>query len=93
MVSHLQTLRQYLAGEQLTIFADHNSLHFLFKVSELSGRLIRWLLRLFEFIFDIKYKKNINNFKADAFYWLRTETEAVNATAGLDIRMFDARDA
>lgn len=37
----------------------------LMKVNDLSGRLIRWRLRLSEYDFEIKYKKGQNNAVAD----------------------------
>lgn len=82
-----------MAGEHFTVSTDHNSLHWLLNVLKPSGRLIRWCQRLSEFKFDIQYDKGVKNCLADALLRFRTDAEAVNATAELDIPMFDAHDA
>ena len=62
----LQTLRPYLLYERFTAYTDHNALRWLLNVSEPSGRLIRWRIRLSEFDFDVRYKKGICNQMDDA---------------------------
>ena len=48
-------------------------------ISDPSGRLIRWRLRLSEFDFEIKYKKGKANSQADALSRLLTEGETIDA--------------
>ena len=47
-------------------------------VTDPSGRLIRWMLRLSEFDFEIKYKNGKANIQADALSRLLTEGETVD---------------
>lgn len=52
---------------------DHSSLLWIINVTDASGRLMRWRLRLWEFYFEIKYKKGIFNAQADTLSRLTTE--------------------
>ena len=36
----------YIVGQELMVYTDHAALQSLFKASKLSGRLMRWLLKL-----------------------------------------------
>ncbi|CDF38075.1 unnamed protein product [Chondrus crispus] len=74
----VQTLRPYLYGEHFVVHTDHASLRWLMNVTDPSGRLIRWRLRLPEFDFEIKYKKGKANSQADALSRLRTAGETVD---------------
>lgn len=71
----LKTLRPYLYGEHFVVHTDHASLRWLMNVSDPSGRLIRWSLRLSEFDFEVKYKKGRINTQADALSRLETKGE------------------
>ena len=57
----VQTLRPYLYGEHFIVHTDHASLRWLMNVTDPSGRVIRWRLRLSEFETEIKYKKRKAN--------------------------------
>ncbi|CDF35613.1 unnamed protein product [Chondrus crispus] len=74
----VQTLRPYLYGEHFIVHTDHASLRSLMNVTDPSGRLIRWRLRLSEFDFEIKYKKGKANSQADALSRLQTAGETVD---------------
>ncbi|CDF38512.1 unnamed protein product [Chondrus crispus] len=74
----VQTLRPYLYGEHFIVHTDHASLRWLMNVTDPSGRLIRWRLRLSKFDFEIKYKKGKANSQADALSRLRTAGETVD---------------
>ncbi|CDF36419.1 unnamed protein product [Chondrus crispus] len=74
----VQTLRPYLYGEHFIVHTDHASWRWLMNVTDPSGRLIRWRLRLSEFDFEIKYKKGKANNQADALSRLRTAGETVD---------------
>ncbi|CDF40870.1 unnamed protein product [Chondrus crispus] len=74
----IQTLRPYLYGEHFIVHTDHASLRWLMNVTDPSGRLIRWRLRLSKFDFEIKYKKGKANSQADALSRLRTAGETVD---------------
>ena len=55
----LGTLRPYLQGEAFIVHSDQASLRWLMEISEPSGRLMRWRLRLSEFDFVVKYKEGV----------------------------------
>ena len=64
--------------EEFTVYTDHNSLNWLFNITEPSGRLTRWRLRLAEFNFSIKYKKGADNHHADALSRILAGSLTVN---------------
>ncbi|XP_075475667.1 uncharacterized protein LOC142509075 [Primulina tabacum] len=49
--------RTYLIGTKVTVFTDHAALRYLFAKKEAKPRLIRWIIRLQEFDFEVKNKK------------------------------------
>ena len=50
------SLRPYLEGTRFTVRTDHDALRWLMSLTETSGRLTRWRLRLAEFDFTIVYR-------------------------------------
>ena len=62
----VQILRPYLEGKHFMVHTDHAALRWVLHLTESSGRLARWRLRLLEFDFTIKYKKGAANSIADA---------------------------
>ena len=52
-----QILRPYLEGSTFQIYSDHEALKWLLGITDVSGRLARWRLRLAEFDYTIEYKK------------------------------------
>ena len=49
----ITSLRPYIEGTSFTVRTDHDSLRWLMNLTESSGRLTRWRLRLAEFDFAI----------------------------------------
>ena len=45
---------------------DHQALPWLFNVKDPSSRLMRWILKLEEYEYEIEYKKGLANQAADA---------------------------
>ena len=68
----VKTLRPYLLYDHFDLHSDHAALQWLFKIEDPSGRLMRWRLRLAEYSYDIKYKKDASNHHADAMSRLAT---------------------
>ena len=58
-------MRQYLEGYPFTVITDHQSLKWLEKLDNPSGRLARWALELAQWDFDIQYRKGAENNVAD----------------------------
>lgn len=85
VVWDLQTHCLNLAWKHFSLFSDHISFHWLHKLSEPSGRLKRWCLRMSKFHFDTQYEKGIKHYQASAFSRLKTNAEAENSITKLDI--------
>ena len=77
-----QILRPYLEGSHFRIYTDHQPLKWLLGLTDTSGRLARWRLRLSEFDYSVDYKKGIKNTLADALSRLATDGET---TVGPDL--------
>lgn len=68
----------YLQYKEFTVYNDHHALNSLLNITEPSGRLTRWRLRLDECSFESKYKKCANNNHAVALFRLLTEYPTVD---------------
>lgn len=66
--------------ENFVIHTDHSSLRLLMEINDRSGGLMRWLLRLSEFGFQVVYKKGYLNTQADALSRLATLGETFITT-------------
>jgi hypothetical protein len=58
--------RQFLYGTKFTIVTDHKPLTWVFNVKVPSSRLLRWILKLEEYDYDIVYKPGVRNTNAGA---------------------------
>jgi len=67
------TLRPYLERTKFVVRSDHNALRWLMNVTDLSGRLVRWRLRLSEFDYTIAYRPGRVHQVPDALSRIRTE--------------------
>ncbi|XP_052486215.1 uncharacterized protein LOC128041001 [Gossypium raimondii] len=65
VVFALDKFRSYLLGTKVIIFSDHAALKYLIGKKEAKPRLIRWILLLQEFDFEIRDKKRCENLVAD----------------------------
>ena len=63
--------------EKFIVDIYHAALHWLLSITDPSGRLIRWRLRLSEFDFEVKFKKGKANTQTDALYRLIVDGETV----------------
>ena len=59
VVLSVTTLRSYIEGLMLTVRTDHAALRWLMKISNSTGCLMRWRLRLCEFDFTVKYRPGL----------------------------------
>ena len=74
------TLRPYLLGVKVDLNIDHSSSRWLMNITNPSGRLLRWRLRLSLFHFAINYKKGSRNLHADEMSRLSTLGETTIET-------------
>jgi hypothetical protein len=76
LVWGITVLRPYLLDAEFDAHTDHYALKWLMTISDPSGRLMGWRLRLSEFRFVVKYKKGKHNAIADMLSRLPTMANA-----------------
>lgn len=64
--------------KRFTVYTDDAALHWLLTIYNPSRRLIRWILRLAEFTFEVKYKKGKTNTQADALSRLNKAAKTIS---------------
>jgi hypothetical protein len=62
----VKAYREYLHGVKFDVITDHNSLIWLFKLNDPHARIMRWILFLQIFDYEIKYRKGKNHANVDA---------------------------
>ena len=65
VVFALDKFQSYLLGSKVVVFTDHAALRYLLSKKDTKPRLIRWILLLQDFNFEIRYKKGSENHVAD----------------------------
>ena len=66
VVWSVTTLRPYIEGLPFTVRTDHDSFRLLMNISDSTGWLMRWRLRLSEFDFTVKYRPGLVHQVPDA---------------------------
>ena len=61
IVKTLEYFRKYLIGVEFVLRTDHRALTYLWKTENLSGRLMRWSLKLQEYRFRVEYIRGEDN--------------------------------
>ena len=62
----LEKHRHILEGRHVVVFSDHQALTWIFRRSDLPPLLYRWVLRVQEFDFEVKYRPGKQNIVPDA---------------------------
>ncbi|OMJ08900.1 Retrovirus-related Pol polyprotein from transposon [Smittium culicis] len=65
LVSAIKNFRPYLLGRRFVVFTDNSAIASIFKQSEPTGRLVRWIHLLYEYDCEIKYRAGKDNPVAD----------------------------
>ena len=66
--------RPYLFGRNFTVISDHESLKYLYNFQNPTGRIVRWILALQEYSFEVIYRSGKQNVVADALSRLEMES-------------------
>ena len=74
IVATIEHFHQFLYGTQFVVNTDHQPLKYIFKIKEPAARLLRWMVRLSNYDFEIRYKRGIANGNADALSRLPEES-------------------
>ena len=75
VVWEAQILRPYLERSHFELYTDLIALKWMMNLTDASGRLARWRLRLLEFDFTVQYKKGAKNTIADCISRVPTFNE------------------
>ena len=65
VVYSFEKFRQYLLGSRVIVYTDHAAIKYLIAKKESKPRLIRWVLLLQEFDWEVEDKKGVENKVAD----------------------------
>ena len=57
--------RAYLVGQKVIVYSDHAALKYLLSKKDAKPRILRWILMLQEFDWEVRYKKGSKNLIAD----------------------------
>ncbi|GJT23792.1 reverse transcriptase domain-containing protein [Tanacetum coccineum] len=68
VVYAFEKFRSYLVMNKCTVYTDHSALKYLFAKKDSKARLLRWVLLLQEFDFDVVDTKGAENLAADSIY-------------------------
>lgn len=76
VVGAISHWREYLVGRPFTIVTDHRPLKWLMNLKTPNSRLVRWILSLAEFDFDVRYRPGMASGNADTLrgnpgLWIR----------------------
>ena len=75
IVMAIEHWHTYLYGRKFVVYTDHQPLAWLLNKKNPHPRLERWLIRLAQYRFEIKYRKGIENVVADALSRLPNENQ------------------
>lgn len=76
----IETFRKYIEGTHFVVETDHASLVWLHNLSNPSGRLARWAVRLSQYDFKIVHRKGSQNIVADALSRSLSENAVLDIT-------------
>ena len=66
VIAAFKQFHPYIYGNFVTLRTDHKALQYIYKNKTSKGRLMRWVLELMNYDYEIEHKPGINNEAADA---------------------------
>ena len=85
----ITSLRPYIEGTRFTVRTDHDALRWLMTLTESSGRLTRWRLRLAEFDFVVQYRPGRVHQVPDALSRLERPRDSAQTAVDDDVPAFE----
>ena len=76
IVYEFDKFRAYLVGQKVIVYSDHAALKYLLSKKDAKPRLLRWILMLQEFDWEVRDKKGSGNLIAD--HLSRLDQEELN---------------
>ena len=61
IVLTIEHFLQFLYGTHFVVWTDHQPLKYILKIKEPAARLLRWIIRLSNYDFEIRYKRGLTN--------------------------------
>ena len=80
IVYALEIFKPYLFGQKFLLITDHEPLTYIKTVKHSSDRLVRWICKLSEFDFDVRYKPGSELARVDAFSRSPVNIAAIDST-------------
>ena len=89
VVYGIQYFRSYLFGKTFLVITDHQCLKYLQSFKNPNSRIVRWLLTLQDFSFEIVYRSGKENAVADALSRLENTENAQVLSIQSELTQFD----
>ena len=89
VVYGIQYFRSYLFGKTFLVITDHQCLKYLQSFKNPNSRIVRWLLALQDFSFEIVYRSGKENAVADALSRLENTENAQVLSIQSELTQFD----
>ena len=91
MVYSCKKFRHYLLGYKVIFHTNHDSLKYLIKKPDLSGRIARWILLLQEFYYEVRVKSGKANVNMDYLSRLRGRKSIADISAEFPNEFLDIK--
>lgn len=80
MMLVVQKWRHYLLGQKFTALTNQRALRHLLEKREIQPKYKKWLTKLLEYDFEIKYHLGLLNKAVDALLWMSPMSELMSLT-------------
>lgn len=92
VIRAIMRFRYFLLGVTFTVVTDHQALRWLWRLSDPTGRLARWIMCLSQYDFRVVHRRGIDIPHADALSRLPEGDQAEEAVASRGRERRSGRD-